>query len=327
MPALKVFSLNAGAEFARKVATNLGVSLASHEEREFVDGEHKVRPLDDVEDADVYLVQSLHSDSSSDPASGTSVDDKLVRVLFFVGALKDAGAARVTVVAPYLCYARKDRRTKLHDPLSSRYLASLLESIGTDCVVTLDVHNLAAFENAFRVRTLHLPAQPLFVDFVAHQLKGDHHSLVVASPDVGGVKRAEAFRQALGERLGHEVGRAFVEKYRSAGVLSGGTLVGEVKGANVIIVDDLIAGGGTICRATEAFSRGGAARIFALASHGQFCGQALADLAQLPIEAIAVTNSLPQQAGAQLHVVDCALLLADAIKRLHTGGPATRLTL
>ena len=323
MPALKLFSLDSGAEFAQRVASALGVPLAAHEERDFVDGEHKLRPLDEVEGADVYLVQSLFSES----AAGSSVDDKLIRVLFFVGALKDAGAARVTLVIPYLCYARKDRRTKLYDPLSSRYLASLMESMGTDCIVTLDVHNLAAFENAFRIRTLHLPAQPLFVDFAAQQLKGDHRPLVVASPDVGGVKRAEAFRQALGERLGREVGRAFVEKYRSADVLSGGALVGNVQGANVIIVDDLIAGGGTVRRATEALSQGGAAQIFALASHGQFCGEALSDLVQLPIEALAVTNSLPQQEHTQLHVVDCAPLLAEAIQRLHSNGPATQLSL
>lgn len=320
MHPLKLFSLDAGADFALGVATALGVPLAAHEERDFIDGEHKLRPLDEVEGADVYLVQSLYTD----PAS--SVDDKLVRLLFFVGALKDAGAARVTAVVPYLCYARKDRRTKLHDPLSSRYLASLFESMGTDCVVTLDVHNLAAFENAFRIRTLHLPAQPLFVDFVAGQLRGDANPLVVASPDVGGVKRAEAFRQALGERLGREVGRAFVEKYRSAGELSGGVLVGDVDGASVVIVDDLIAGGGTVRRATESLKRGGAARIFALASHGQFCGSALADLAQLPIEVLAVTNSLPQPASAQLRVVNCAPLLAEAIRRLHCGGPATQLS-
>ncbi|WP_295803364.1 ribose-phosphate pyrophosphokinase [uncultured Microbulbifer sp.] len=320
MRPLKLFSLDAGADFADRVAAALGVPLGAHEERDFVDGEHKLRPLDEVEDADVYLVQSLYS------CNGSSVDDKLIRLLFFVGALKDAGAARVSAVIPYLCYGRKDRRTKLHDPLSSRYLASLFESLGTDAVVTLDVHNLAAFENAFRIRTLHLPAQPLFVDFVAERLQGDGNPLVVASPDVGGVKRAEALRQALGERLHCEVGRAFVEKYRSGGELSGGVLVGDVAGASVVIVDDLIAGGGTITRATEAIQRGGASRIFALASHGQFCGSALADLAELPLEALAVTNSLPQQAGAQLQVIDCAPLLAEAIQRLHSGGPATQLS-
>lgn len=320
MSRLKLFSLDAGAEFAGRVAAALGEPLAAHEERDFVDGEHKIRPLDDVEGADVFLVQSLDTDEHS------SVDDKLVRTLFFINTLKDAGAARVTAVIPYLCYARKDRRTKLHDPLSSRYLASLFESMGTDAVVTLDVHNQAAFENAFRCRTLHLPTQPLFVEFAAERLKGDKNPLVVASPDVGGVKRAEAFRKALAERLKREPGSAFVEKYRSAGELSGGALVGEVRDATVLIVDDLIAGGGTICRAAEALEKGGARRIFALAGHGQFCGDALEKLAQLPLEAVAVTNSLLQGEHERLQVVDCAPLLAEAIRRLHDSGPAAQLS-
>lgn len=322
MPPLKLFSLDAGAEFANRVAAALGEPPGDHEERDFVDGEHKLRPLDDVEGVDVYLVQSLYSDDEY------SVNDKLVRLLFFIGALKDAGAARVSAVIPYLCYARKDRRTKLRDPLSIRYLAGLFESAGADCVATLDVHNLAAFENAFRCRTLHLPAQPLFVDFAEAQLRDDDGPVVVASPDVGGVKRAEAFRQALKERLGREIGRAFVEKYRSGGRLSGGTLVGDVRDASVLIVDDLIAGGGTICRAAEAIHSAGAGRIFALASHGQFCGDALEKLGRLPLEAVAVTDSLPQADGSdKLRVVGCAPLLAEAIRRLHRGGPAVELSL
>lgn len=326
MGPLKLFSLEAGAEFAQRVAAALGQKLSAHEERDFVDGEHKVRPLEDVEGADVYLIQSLYSDPPHPGSS--SVNDKLVRLLFFAAALRDSGASRVSAVIPYLCYARKDRRTKLRDPLSSRYLASLFEAVGIDCVVTLDVHNQAAFENAFRCRTLHLPALPLFADFAERLLGGDHNSLVVASPDVGGVKRAEAFRLLLGERLGCEPGRAFVEKYRSADKLTGGTLVGDVAGASVLIVDDLIAGGGTISRAASAIHAGGASRIIALATHGQFCNGALARLAQLPLEAIAVTDSLPQpQRSEKLELIGSAPLLAEAIRRLYGGGAASELSI
>ncbi|SDK44773.1 ribose-phosphate diphosphokinase [Microbulbifer yueqingensis] len=325
MGPIKVFSLDAGAEFAGEVAAELGVSVAAHEQRDFTDGEHKLRPLDDVEGADVYLVQSLYSDPPG--AAGGSVDDKLVRVLFFLAALRDAGAARLTAVIPYLCYARKDRRTKLRDPLSSRYLASLLEAMGSDCVVTIDVHNLAAFENAFRCRTLNLPARPLFLDYAVELLRDESRGLVVVSPDVGGVKRAEAFRADLAERLGRDVGQAFVEKYRSADQLSGGTLVGEVRDRCALVIDDLIAGGGTIERATGALHRAGAARILALASHGQFAGDALQKLAALPLEAVAVTDSLPQAGVPRLNILRCAPLLAEAIRRLHDGGPAIELSL
>ena len=108
---------------------------------------------------DVYVVQSLHGGPSE------SANDKLCRLLFFIGALKDAGAARVTAVVPYLCYARKDRRTKPHDPVITRYVAGLFEAVGADRVVTLDVHNPVAFENAFRCRTITATAAPLFVDY------------------------------------------------------------------------------------------------------------------------------------------------------------------
>jgi ribose-phosphate pyrophosphokinase len=145
---LALFALNATADLGRAIAQQLWIALAPHEEREFEDGEHKARPLDSVEGADAYVVQSLHSGPSQSAA------DKLVRLLFFIGALKDAGAARVTAVTPYLCYARKDRRTKARDPVTTRYLATLFESVGADTIITLDVHNPAAFENAFRGRTI-----------------------------------------------------------------------------------------------------------------------------------------------------------------------------
>ena len=136
-----------------------------------------------------YVIQSLHSG----PAA--SANDKLCRLLFFVGALKDAGAARVTVVVPYLCYARKDRRTKPNDPVTTRYIAAMFEAVGVDAIVTLDVHNPVAFENAFRCRTVTLTAAPLFVDY-AMRFKGE--KLCIVSPDTGGAKRAELLRETLG---------------------------------------------------------------------------------------------------------------------------------
>ena len=142
---LSLFALHATAELGAAVAAALGRPLAAHEEREFEDGEHKARPLEAVRGADVFVLQSLHGGPEQ------SANDKLCRLLFFIGALKDSGAARVTALVPYLCYARKDRRTKPNDPVTTRYVASLFEAVGTDAVVTLDVHNPAAFENAFRM--------------------------------------------------------------------------------------------------------------------------------------------------------------------------------
>ena len=161
-----LFALHATAKLGAAVAAALDRPLAAHEEREFEDGEHKIRPLETVRGANVFVLQSFHGEAEQ------SANDKLCKLLFFIAALKDGGAARVTVLSPYLCYARKDRRTKPGDPVTTRYLASLFEAVGTDAIVTLDVHNPAAFENAFRCPTTALAAAPLFIDFVKGLAEG-----------------------------------------------------------------------------------------------------------------------------------------------------------
>ena len=156
------------------------------------------------------------------------MNDKLCRLLFFLGALRDASAESVTAVVPYLCYARKDKMSKPRDPVTTRYVAGLFEAMGVDRVVTLDVHNLAAFQNAFRIRTDHLEAKRLFVEHFIPLARQEE--IVVVSPDVGGVKRAEDFRQALGRALDRPIHGTFMEKYRSEGVVSGEAVIGDVSG-------------------------------------------------------------------------------------------------
>lgn len=314
---LMLFALGASRAYGEAVARSLGVALCSHEERAFEDGEHKLRALESVRERDVYVLHSLHSQP------GQSVDDKLVRLLFFVGALKDAGARRVTAVVPYLAYARKDRKTKARDPVTTRYLAQLFEAVGTDRVVTLDVHNLAAFQNAFRCRTEHLEAAPLFTAELAPRLGAQ--AVAVVSPDAGGIKRAEAFRQRLAAALGRPLASGFVEKYRSGGVLSGNTLAGDVEGKLAVIVDDLIAAGNTVARAALACRNAGATRVLAVATHGVFAAEADRVLAAAPIDEILVTDSISplrltaDAIEARLKVVSAVELFAEAIRRMHAG--------
>jgi ribose-phosphate pyrophosphokinase len=260
-----LFALNATAELGKAIAAALRRPLAAHEEREFEDGEHKARPLEAVRGADVFVVQSLHGGPEQ------SANDKLCRLLFFVGALKDAGATRVTALTPYLCYARKDRRTKPNDPVITRYVASLFEAVGTDAVVTLDVHNPAAFENAFRCPTVALTAAPLFVEYIKAL---PDKTLCVVSPDAGGTKRADLLHEALENALGRRVAKAFVEKRRSAGIVSGELFVGEAAGATALIIDDLISTGGTLLRAARAARKAGAERVLALVTHAGRGGRA-----------------------------------------------------
>lgn len=313
---ISLFALSS--ELGNRVAETFGVDLAHHEERNFEDGEQKIRPLESVRGRDVYVLESLFGDVDH------SVNDRLIRLLFFLGALRDASAGRVTAVVPYLCYSRKDLRTKSRDPLSTRYVASLFESVGLDRMVTLDVHNPAAFQNAFRIRTEHLEARIPFADYFSEKV--GEQEVAVVSPDAGGVKRAEAFRQALEKRLGRTVGRGFMEKYRSAGVVSGEQLVGEVTDVDVILIDDMISSGGTLARAAAACREAGARRIFAAATHGVFSSKSDQVLSESVIDRIIVTDSVPgcekriDAARSRVRVLPVAELLGAAIGAMNRDG-------
>jgi len=318
---LRLFALHGSDELGAAVAAALGQPLAAHEEREFEDGEHKARPLDTVRGADVFVLHSLHGDREH------SANDKLCRLLFFIGALKDAGAARVTALTPYLCYARKDRRTKPNDPVTTRYVAACFEAVGVDCVVTLDVHNPAAFENAFRCPTVALTAAPLFIDY-AKRL-GDA-KLCVVSPDPGGTKRADILHEALEAALQRPVGKGFSEKRRSAGVVSGNLFVGEVEGATALVIDDLISTGGTLVRAARAARRAGAERVVALVTHGLFMPGADAAVMDAALDRVVVTDAVPvsrlgDAASKKLDVLPVAPLIAETVRRLHAGEALTDL--
>jgi ribose-phosphate pyrophosphokinase len=319
-----LFALGGSRAFGAKVAARLGWDLAPHEEREFEDGEHKSRPLPNVEGADAFVLHSLHADAER------TGDAKLLRLLFFVGALKESGAARVTALVPYLAYARKDRRTKPRDPVTTRYVAALFEAVGTDCVVTMDVHNPAAFENAFRRRTVNLDLHAPLVRHLAPRLAG--REVAVVSPDAGGLKRAERIRQALEAALEAPVGRAFLEKYRSRDVVSGESFVGDVAGRSALIVDDLIASGTTISRAANACRRGGAAAVYAAATHGLFTGDAEQTLGGCGLAGLMVGDAVPPwrlaEEGAvrrMLVRLPVAELFAGAVHRLHYGGDVSEL--
>ncbi len=318
-----IFALQANRSFGENVARHLGIALSAHEEREFEDGEHKSRSLVSVRGRDTFVIQSLYADDKQ------SANDKLVRLLFFIGALKDASAARITAVVPYLAYARKDAKTQTRDPVTTRYVAQIFEAVGTDRVITMDVHNLAAFQNAFRCRTDHLEATKLFVAHFALLLK-EEPQITVVSPDIGGTKRAERFRQALGRALERELNVAFLEKARAKGVMRSGRLIGEVAG-HAIIVDDLISTGGTLLHAAAACRESGATKVHAAAAHGVFVGSANNLLSGAVLDSVVVTDTIPpfrldpELVSRRLTILSAAPLFAEAIRRIHTGGSLVEL--
>jgi ribose-phosphate pyrophosphokinase len=319
----RLFALNASRAFGARIAERLGIALAGHEEREFEAGEHKARPLVNVRGRDVYVVQSLNGDEAA------SANDKLCRLLFFIGALKDASAGKVTAVVPHLCYGRKDRKTQPRDPVITRYVAQLFEAVGTDRVVAFDVHNIAAFQNAFRCPTDHLEALGLFVDYFKSRLPPGE--VVVLSPDIGGMKRAEALRESLARATGRAIAVGFMEKRRIRGHVTGETLFAEVAGRNIVIIDDMISSGTTVARAALACRKQGAARIHVGATHGVFTAKANETLADLELEQIVVTDSVARSELAagpvrdKLVTLDSSALFAEAIKRIHEGGSLAEL--
>jgi ribose-phosphate pyrophosphokinase len=295
-----------------RIAAALGAQLAAAEEREHDFGEHKMRPAQPVDGQDVYVVQSLHGDACA------STNDKLCRLLFFLAALRDAGAARVTACIPYLCYARKDRRTSSLDALTLRYVAALFEAMGVDRVVVLDVHNEAAFDNAFRCTSVRIDADALLLE----QWRRDGLAEpVIASPDIGGFKRVQRLQDVLADQLGKRVDFAFMEKRRSGGVLSGERLVGEVADRDVLIFDDMIASGSTILRATAAARQAGARSVHVAATHAAFNAEATRLGVAGGPDSLLVTDSIevpPALAAGlpQLSVCSIAVLFARTIQSL-----------
>jgi ribose-phosphate pyrophosphokinase len=311
---MRIFALGSSRTLGAAAAAALSRGLDPLEERSFEDGEHKARPLVSVRGAEVFVMASLAADE------GDSPNDQLIKLLFFVATCRENGAARVTAVVPYLCYARKDRQTKRRDPVTVRYVAQLLEAVGVQRVVTLDVHNLAAFQNAFRCETVHLEARLLFVERL--RLLAAGRPVTVFSPDSGGVKRAELLRQSFEAMTGTAAGFGFMEKQRSRGVVSGSLFAGAVEGSAVYLIDDMISTGGTMVRAARACRDRGAAAVFAIATHGLLGAGSEELLSESAIDRVLVTDSLPAAAriaSDRLEVVPIGSLLGEAIARLNRG--------
>ncbi|MEY9626364.1 ribose-phosphate diphosphokinase [Sinorhizobium fredii] len=320
---MRIFALNGTRILGEAIANAVGLPLDEHEERDFEDGEHKARPLVSVRGQDVFVIHSLNGNIEN------SVNDKLCKLLFFIAACRENGASRVTAVVPYLAYARKDRQTKARDPVTTRYVAQLFEAVGTDQVMTLDVHNLSAFQNAFRCRTIHLNTRSLFAEVIAHKSGGE--PVAILSPDGGGVKRAQLLKETYERISGNAAQFGFMEKRRSRGVVSGDLFAGDVKDATLFIVDDMISTGGTMLRAAEACRQRGAKAVYAIATHGLFGKGAEAMLAHSAVERTVVTDSLApfrleeDVLQTSVEVIPSAPLFAQAIRRLDSGGSIAEL--
>ena len=318
---MMLLSLDGESALAQAVSQTLGEPLAPMEHRPFEDGEHKWRPLVDPRGRDVFVLSSLHGDDEASP------QDKLVRLLLMLATLRDHGAHRVTAVLPYLAYARKDLRTHPFDPLATQAVARWLEASGADQVIVLEAHQPAALQNAFRCPFLALDAWHAFDDST-DGVAGNGRPVVVAAPDAGGVKRALRWREHLQARWQQPVGFAMVDKRRIAGLVNSGQLVaGDVQGATVLLLDDIVASGSTLAQAAAALHHAGAAAVQAFAAHGLFVGQADQTLSTSHLSRLVVTDSVPAfrlppsaAFAPRLQVASVARLLARAMGELHQMG-------
>jgi ribose-phosphate pyrophosphokinase len=312
-----IAALSESRPLAEAIAREASLPLLPIEERTFESGEFKLRPLESVRGRCLLVLQAL---AGTDDAP---VAHRLLRLLFLLQGLRDAGAGERVAVMPYHAFARKDRRTQTRDPVSSRYVAELIEAAGATCVVGLDVHNTAAFDNAFRVPTIHLSALPLLAHHFAQHAAESTSSLVIVSPDVGGIKRAQLLREQLASQAGRDIDIAFVEKRRANDVVSGGSLAGDVGERTVIIVDDLCASGGTLIRAAAACQHGGAAAVHVAVVHAPLQAGIMALAASQSISSVVVTDSTglfaPVPGEGKLTTVSIAPLIGQALHRMTSG--------
>jgi ribose-phosphate pyrophosphokinase len=320
-----VFAPSESRTLAAAAAVEAGLELASLEERQYEGGEFKLRPLQSVRDRTVFALQSLAGTEQA------SIEQRLVRLLFLLQGLRDAGAGRTIAVVPYLAFARKDRRSKPRDPVYMRYVAQLLEAAGADRVIAVDVHNASAFDNAFRIPTVHLSALPMMAAHFTRQTTAG--KLAVASPDIGGIKRAQLFRELLERKLAREVALVFIEKSRSEEIVKSGAVVGDAAGRTVIVVDDLCATGATLVRAAALLRTAGATGVHVGVTHTPL-ESGLVEIASADdINEVVVTDSVgyvahsrvPIQCRGKISVLPIGPLLGCAMARLHRGEPLSPL--
>lgn len=320
----KVFGLNGSKEYASEVANALGVNLAKHEEKQFDDGETYVKSADgdegNVRGYNVFVIQSLYSDATE------SVADKFVKLAIMCGSLRDASAHEIIAVIPHLAWARQDRKTESRAPITTKYIAQMLQSVGIHRALFIDVHNLSAEQNAFSVPIDNLEAKNLHAKWCANHLRTSR-KIRVMSPDAGGMGRAVRFRNALAKELAveHEENIEVVhfDKVRQAGKVIGGRIVGDIEDADVLAYDDMISTAGTMQKGCKAVVEGRGRLAAIVASHGLFCGNANSILEQIDAPIVVADTVTPWRLNEtnrkKVQLVKTTQMVAGAILRIHSG--------
>lgn len=309
---IQIFAANGSKQLAADIAKDLNLDLAACDVKKFSDGEVSVSLGETVRGRDVFIVQS-----TCDP-----VNDNLMELLIMMDACKRASAGRITAVIPYFGYARQDRKAKSRDPISAKLVADLISTAGADRVLTMDLH-AAQIQGFFNIPVDHMLGVPLLAPYFDKKFE-DKSDIVVVSPDLGSVTRARNFAAKINAPL------AIVDKRRQvANQCEVMNIIGDVKGKKLIIVDDMVDTGGSLCNAAKALIEiGGAAEVYACATHGVLSGPAIQRLMDSPIKELVIldTIELPEEKKCEkIKVLSTAEIFADAIERIYDDRPISSL--
>ncbi|MBI1805148.1 MAG: ribose-phosphate pyrophosphokinase [Ignavibacteriae bacterium] len=299
MPVLKLFAGRSNPRLAEKIAKRIGQSLGECQIRNFSDGEIWVKYSENIRGSDLFIIQSTNP-----PA------ENLMELLIMVDAARRASARKITAVIPYFGYARQDRKDQPRVAITAKLVAKLLTAAGIDRVITMDLH-APQIQGFFDIPLDHLYSSAVYISFF---LKKRIPNLTVVSPDVGGIKMARAFAQRLSADL------IMIDKRRpkpnKAEVMN---IIGEVKGRNILIVDDMIDTGGTFCGATEALKNAGARKIYGACTHPLLSGRAQERIGRSAISKLYVTDSIALNSKCEeaekFEVLTVADIFAEAIMR------------
>ncbi|MBI5259286.1 MAG: ribose-phosphate pyrophosphokinase [Burkholderiales bacterium] len=306
-----LFTGNANPALAQEIAKSLGVELGKASVGRFSDGEVTVEIHQNVRARDVFVVQSTCAPTN----------ENLMELLIMVDALKRASARRITAVIPYYGYARQDRRPRsMRVPISAKVVANLLETVGVERVLTMDLH-ADQIQGFFDIPVDNIYASPVLLSDLKSKAYPD---LVVVSPDVGGVVRARALAKQLGSDL------AIIDKRRpKANVSEVMHVIGEIEGRNCVIMDDMIDTAGTLVKAAEVLKERGAKRVFAYCTHPIFSGPAIDRIANSQLDEVVITNTIPLSDAAKackkIRQLSVAFLFAETIRRISDGESVTSL--
>jgi ribose-phosphate pyrophosphokinase len=300
---LKLFSGSSNRGLAEEVTRTLGITLGDATLSTFSDGEIMIRINENVRGSDVFVIQS----------TCVPVNDHIIELLLMVDALKRASAGRITVVIPYYGYGRQDRKVQPRVPISAKMVADLINAVGTNRVLTVDLH-AGQIQGFFNIPVDNLYAASVLLDYM--KKKFDHRNLVIVSPDAGGVERARAFAKRLDCTI------AIVDKRREkANECEIMNIIGDVKGMDTLLLDDMVDTAGTLAQAASALMSQGARKVSAACTHAVLSGPAIDRINASPIEELIVTNTIPLNSKTEqckkLTVLSIAGLLGEAIKRIH----------